>query len=209
MQNTRLAQIQIMLRLQDQINAQVADDWRTCANPWYRAMWCECAELLDHHGWKWWKKQQPDLDQVVLELVDIWHFGLSDWLERDLAPAALEAAIERGLNDGASGDFLAQVEAQARSALTTEAFDAVIFGRLMADIGLEFETLFRRYVGKNVLNRFRQDHGYNTGDYIKVWYGREDNEHLIEAMAGLDADTADFQEALYRALQARYESLER
>ena len=34
----------------------------------------ECSELLDHYGWKWWKHQATDLDQVKLEIVDIWHF---------------------------------------------------------------------------------------------------------------------------------------
>lgn len=37
---------------------------------------------------------------------------------------------------------------------------------------------FKQYTGKNVLNVFRQDHGYKAGTYIKVWDGREDNEHL-------------------------------
>jgi hypothetical protein len=26
--------------------------------------------MLDHYGWKWWKKQTPDTEQVILELVD-------------------------------------------------------------------------------------------------------------------------------------------
>ena len=50
-------------------------------------------ELLDHFGWKWWKLQPGDLDQVRLELVDIWHFGLSDLLRDDLALDVLAAAL--------------------------------------------------------------------------------------------------------------------
>jgi hypothetical protein len=30
-------------------------------------------------------------------------------------------------------------------------------------------------MGKNILNQFRQDHGYKEGIYIKVWNGEEDN----------------------------------
>jgi hypothetical protein len=41
--------------------------------------------------------------------------------------------------------------------------------------GLNLEKLYRLYVGKNILNQFRQDHGYKDGSYIKVWDGDEDN----------------------------------
>jgi hypothetical protein len=37
------------------------------------------------------------------------------------------------------------------------------------------DELYRLYVGKNILNRFRQDHGYKEGTYIKIWQGEEDN----------------------------------
>ena len=70
-------QIIAMLELQDGMNTKVHPDWRNQGYAWHRAIWVECAELMEHHGWKWWKKQSPDRDQVILELVDIWHFGLS------------------------------------------------------------------------------------------------------------------------------------
>ena len=70
-------QIKEMLNLQDKINKKVHADWKTQNFEWYRAIWVECAELLDHYGWKWWKKQIPNTGQIQLELVDIWHFGLS------------------------------------------------------------------------------------------------------------------------------------
>ena len=62
-------QIATMLELQDSMNSKVREDWREQNFEWYRAIWIECAELLDHHGWKWWKKQQPDVNQIALELV--------------------------------------------------------------------------------------------------------------------------------------------
>ena len=70
-------QLATMLKLQSEMNTKVHADWRQQNFEWYRAIWIECAELLDHYGWKWWKKQTPDVDQIALELVDIWHFGLS------------------------------------------------------------------------------------------------------------------------------------
>jgi len=70
-------QLANMLELQNDMNSKVHADWREQDFEWYRAIWVESAELLDHYGWKWWKKQTPDVDQIALELVDIWHFGLS------------------------------------------------------------------------------------------------------------------------------------
>ena len=72
---------------------------------------------------------------------------------------------------------------------------------------LSADSLYCHYVGKNVLNFFRQDHGYQEGTYIKQWQGREDNEHLSELLAELDADASDFPEAVYEALQTRYDQL--
>jgi len=74
-------QIALMLTLQDEMNTKVNSDWREQGFEWYRAIWVECAEMLDHYGWKWWKAQAPDMPQVELELIDIWHFGLSDLLQ--------------------------------------------------------------------------------------------------------------------------------
>ena len=54
-------QIQTMLELQNAMNAKVHADWREQGFEWYRAIWVECAELMDHYGWKWWKKQSPDI----------------------------------------------------------------------------------------------------------------------------------------------------
>ena len=36
---------------------------------------------MDHQGYKWWKKQHSDTEQVQLEVVDIWHFGMSALFE--------------------------------------------------------------------------------------------------------------------------------
>jgi hypothetical protein len=69
---------------------------------------------------------------------------------------------------------------------------------------MDLPGLYRAYVGKNVLNAFRQDHGYKAGTYDKLWQGREDNVHLVELEAILPVDAPDYREALYAALEARY-----
>ncbi len=195
-----------MLSLQDKMNTKVHPQWRQQGFSWYRAVWTECAELMDHHGWKWWKKQNPDTPQIRLEIVDIWHFGLSEMLQSgnsidDIAELVM-AQWEQC--EPASGDFLSCVEALALHSLTTKSFSVPLFCQLMSQCDYSINQLYRQYIGKNVLNFFRQDHGYKEGHYIKVWQGKEDNEHLAEILDILDTYAEDFQDAVYCALEHRY-----
>ncbi len=164
--------------------------------------------MLDHFGWKWWKKQDADLAQVKLELVDIWHFALSELLRAgrldDEVAAQLSAAGTVGEPDPAA--FRLAIEALAASALHTRSFEVEPFLRAMQTLPMDYAELFGMYVGKNVLNTFRQDHGYKEGTYRKTWQGREDNEHLVEVLEELRQETEGLPDALYAALQRRYEA---
>ena len=198
--------LQTMAQMQEAHNIHVHPDWRTNGYEYYRAIWVECAEMLDHYGWKWWKKQDPDLEQVKLELVDIWHFALSELLRADqltdemgIQLAGLELA-EQAQPEA----FRLAIEQMAASSLTTRSFVLDHFAQAMQTLPMGFAELYSLYIGKNVLNNFRQDHGYKTGTYAKLWHGREDNEHLIEVLAELADAGADLPEQLYAALQARY-----
>ena len=71
------AQATTMLTLQAEMNAKVNPQWVQAAYPYLRAVVVEGAEAMEHRGWKWWKKQECDLKQLQMELVDIWHFTLS------------------------------------------------------------------------------------------------------------------------------------
>ena len=200
-------QLHTMLTLQDQINTLVNSDWRGQNFPWYRAIWVESAELLDHFGWKWWKKQEPELDQVKLELVDIWHFGLSLELQQG-SPQLVAEKMQQVLaqNTLEPGEFRENLEAFTLNTLSSKQFDLTGFAQLLIDVDMPFDDLYRRYVGKNVLNRFRQDNGYKDGSYRKTWAGQEDNEHLAELAASLDVTSVDYSEQLYRALESRYDA---
>jgi len=194
-----------MLELQDAMNSKVNPEWREAGYAWYRAIWTECAEMLDHYGWKWWKHQKPDMEQVHLELIDIWHFALSDLiLHSDSMDAAADRALN-GLSNPAPGeDFREAIEGMAMDTIASRSAHVERFARLMQLADLSFDDLFKTYVGKNVLNFFRQDHGYKDGSYIKTWNGREDNEHLAEILASLDADADGFKDTLYQRLEAVY-----
>ena len=198
-------QLMIMLEMQDAMNSRVNAKWRQAGNAWYRAIWTECAEMLDHYGWKWWKHEQPDLEQVQLELIDIMHFAMSDYLLQDTDTAAVAARIAAEISSPREDDDIrSSIETMARSTIENRSMHFSDFANIMHLIGMDFEQLFRTYVGKNVLNFFRQDHGYKDGSYIKVWHGREDNEHLAELLATLDSASDNFRDDLYQGLAARY-----
>lgn len=204
--NAQAQQISIMLELQNNMNTKVNADWQNQGYEWYRAIWVECAELMDHYGWKWWKKQTPDTEQVALELIDIWHFGLSILLQSGKSQAELITLVQAALNINTDEkDFRLDLEKFVAATLGDRQFHIGLFGRLMAGIDMSFEQLYRGYVGKNVLNFFRQDHGYKDGTYRKHWHdGREDNEHLVEAVQSLDTTKSEFKDELYQVLVKRY-----
>ncbi len=199
-------QTRAMLQLQDDMNSKVHPAWREQGNAWYRAIWIECGELMDHFGWKWWKHQTPDTEQVALELIDIWHFGLSILLESGASVDDIADKVAHELDITTDQpDFRLDVEAFTAATLNGQGFHLELFGRLMAGVNMSYAELYRRYVGKNVLNFFRQDNGYKDGSYRKIWAdGREDNEHLVEVVDALDAAADDFSKAVYQVLAKRY-----
>lgn len=210
-------QLDSMLEMQDSMNRKVNHDWVSANNNWYRAIQVEGVEAIEHHGWKWWKKQDCDMAQLRMELIDIWHFMLSAVIQNkhgNIALAKMEMMAELNLHQKsvqfdnqyyvlaqmsllAKLDLLVGMAAARRTSLA-------LFESLLLDCGMSWMDLFKQYVGKNVLNVFRQDHGYKTGTYIKIWDGREDNDHLVEVLDLVDLNSGGVRDALYQSLRARY-----
>ena len=197
-------QLAAMAEMQERHNRLVHPQWASQGHEYYRAVWVECAELLDHFGWKWWKKPSADIDQAKLEIVDIWHFGLSELIRADQVNRELAARLKSALSNQDQQDFRLAVERLALASLATRQFDLDAFAAVMRSLPLGFDELYRLYIGKNVLNAFRQKHGYKEGSYRKRWQGREDNEHLMDILRELDSDEADFADRVSRALAERY-----
>jgi dimeric dUTPase (all-alpha-NTP-PPase superfamily) len=198
-------QLTIMLDLQDKMNQKVHPQWQAQNYAWFRAIWIECGELVEHYGYKWWKKQTPDMGQVQLEVVDIWHFGLSMLIDGSSLESIADDILS-ALDTGpvASLEVIDATEALAESILASREFDVCKFWALMLACDLSFDELFKQYVGKNVLNFFRQDHGYKSGEYIKVWHGEEDNEVLTKILNSAAAVNDDFADWVYTQLKAAY-----
>lgn len=205
-----------MLQLQDSFNQVVNPQWRQAGYAWARAVWVECGELMDHVGYKWWKAAHPDREQCLLEIVDIWHFVMSH--EMTLAPSEQVARdVTQLLAFAASRPHTEQTDEDRRRcidrlAMRSAAFAAgdgasvlVEFLELAQAFDLSMEALFTRYIAKNALNRFRQQHGYKSGHYIKQWQGREDNEVLSAVLAECLAEgPADLMTRVLDALEPLY-----
>ena len=208
-----------MLELQATMNSKVDPDWMNAKYPYLRAVAIEGAEAIEHHGWKWWKKQQKDLAQLQMELIDIWHFFLSEILLRakgdqkeslelllqlipDAKPEKNIRFDDKEINlEGC--DLISKLELLIATAISKR-IEIDLFSMIMDDCELSWGELYSQYVGKNVLNIFRQDYGYKKGTYIKIWDGREDNEHLVDIIDSLDPKNTNFKEAVYNSLQKAY-----
>jgi len=224
--------ILLMLQLQSQLNDSTnGEDWVKGLTKdakeinWKRCIYMECAEMIDSFSWKHWKniKQEPDWANLQIEVVDVWHFVMSLAIEnynKTLRGGIDELAINISnlesfskidtKNDGfvSQKEIILKVEDIMRKVLSQEQlelealiddfFDLVLFS------GLDLESLYRLYVGKNILNQLRQDNGYKEGTYIKIWAGEEDNV----IMKRIWEDNVDITpDALYYELTKLYLSM--
>ena len=142
------AMLHTMADMQEQHNVLVHPQWREQGFEFYRAMWVECAEMLDHFGWKWWKQQTPDIDQVKLELVDIWHFALSELMrERAIDPAVAEQLATVSVDKATDPEsFRLAIETLAAACLSTRSIDLSAFCAAMAALPMDYAELYALYI---------------------------------------------------------------
>jgi hypothetical protein len=118
-----------------------------------------------------------------MELVDIWHFVLSYYTERFGPDAA--SMLQNDIDHKSNYWNERPIRLNFDKLISEAAMGGVhipAFMGLMHQCDLSWDEMHRQYIGKNVLNMFRQANGYKTGTYVKDWSGREDNEVLIELM---------------------------
>lgn len=217
-----------MLELQQELNdATNGKGWESGVTKngklidWKRCTYLECAELIESYPWKHWKNidAKPDYANIKIEAVDIWHFimsqALEDYKRGDLGSIdTLANNITSLTNFSAfSGDviehfkdYYAQIEVvevlmkMLFCGATTEKL-VEAFLDVASISGLNLDTLYTLYIGKNILNQFRQDHGYKNGSYIKIWNGEEDN---VVMQRYLDTHPDTSPQELYTALKSSY-----
>ena len=189
---------------------------------WLRCIHMEVSELIDSTPWKHWKNisSTPDWNNIHIELVDVWHFLMSYILQETNIPKAVSLVNTHCIYESvdiADVDIkLVVKEAEKLSyiafAIETgnmPAFSGVErfidqFFRCCKLSGLSFTWLQKLYIGKNALNKFRQDNGYKEGTYIKNWNGKEDNVVMIAFLE--ESEDINF-ETVYKKMQSEYDNL--
>jgi dimeric dUTPase (all-alpha-NTP-PPase superfamily) len=223
-----MEKLRSMLKLQQQLNDDTnGKGWENGITKngkridWRRCIWLEAAELIESYPWKHWKNidAETDYENISIEAVDIWHFVMSEALrinsiENDgdiellaqkltALPEYMEFAAGKTAKHKDIYDEMRTVESFVEALFCNPTIEKIC-GRFFAVAhlaGLDTNTLYALYTGKNILNRFRQDHGYKSGEYIKEWNGREDNEVLQKIMRENPDISPD---KLYSALSDAY-----
>jgi len=182
---------------------------------WYRCIYMEASEAIDSFNWKHWKSinSDPDWANIKVELVDIWHFIMSELIRlKD------ENYANKYLKLKTQGDFNAEVlintlEKMLNLSVASNIDPKInnirditdLFFTATSQVDMGIEELYKRYVVKNQLNTFRQQHGYKDGSYIKLWNAVEDN---VVAFKIMDENPSISPSGLYQKLELKYAQID-
>lgn len=214
-----LEQFTEMWKLQDELNTQTSGaNWKELNQNWDLAIKSEIMEFFDYIGWKWWKEpdqvKKPSDMQARLELVDIWHFLLSSFIE--IAGLTKEDEFFRLNYEITKSPH--QVLPDTSSLMYLDSPSSSNVGKVqdLSDIihfcDWSWEELYKAYIGKVALNAFRQANGYKEGTYKKIWQfnpdlseGLEDNYFLEQILSELSLTPGALTyQAVYHKLGIEY-----
>ncbi|MGB5918852.1 dUTP diphosphatase [Arcobacter sp.] len=216
-----------MFLLQKELNDSTnGNNWELGTNKygkeinWLRCIHMEVSELIESTPWKHWKNinAAPDMNNIHVELVDIWHFLMSYILQETNIPKAVSLVNTHCIYE-ANSEVDVKLMVKESEKLSYIAF-AIQTGNMPSFSGIErfidqyfrcckisglsFTWLQKLYIGKNCLNKFRQDNGYKEGTYIKEWNGKEDNVIMVSILE--EYENIDFN-LLYTKLTEAYSKL--
>lgn len=181
---------QQIVNLQNEFNNVINPDWQNAGYDFDTAILVEAVELIDSFHWSWWKDGVDNLANAKVEVVDIFHFCLSEWmvtrgsdygtrLHLGIELAHLADKIDwysiGGETDTEGYIYLVKNFLKQYSALHEIANVYSFLTRVAAPLFTSPEELINMYLAKNILNKIRQEFGYKSGTYIKMWGDVEDN----------------------------------
>ncbi len=219
-----------MLELQDTFNSYTSwNDWRKWISNkwkiinWKRCIYMELAEAIDSISWKHWKNIDwgIDYENFKVEMIDVWHFIMSEleiyFSNEELVEliskyssekSEIKLPLEWAKKDNINLDkIIKPYEDLMLSTLTTKTKnDLELFLKrffiALDTTSINFDDLYKLYIWKNVLNKFRQDNWYKEWNYIKIWNWEEDNvimQKIIENTSWFDN--------IYNSLKEVYKTL--
>lgn len=223
-----MSKIKSMLMLQQELNNNTnGTGWEKGVTKqgkpinWRRCILLESAELIESYPWKHWKNidAPADKENIKIEVVDIWHFIMSEILRINATTSnetienlALEirdlsnfTVLKNDANEMGDDYFeqIANIENFVKTLFDGDDWKEMTnsyFG-VVAQSGLNLDSLYQLYIGKNILNKFRQDNGYKDGTYKKIWNEKEDNIVMQEI---LTANSNITPQCLYEELESIY-----
>lgn len=192
-------QMQGMASMQASLNQISYPEWLLTPPDYRLAALVELlGEGIDHTPWKWWKAGELNANRLFLELIDVLHFVLSqqivdcfskngdsedrhDYAVSMTAKKFTEAAeyslktFFKVVSD--VGNLITQkgvekgIKSISLDLLTEEDSDQIVANLflIMHRLGYTGQDIYVSYLGKNILNRFRQENGYKQGTYKKTW----------------------------------------
>lgn len=227
-----LDQMTVMLGLQHNLNTLSYPNWVKDHPDYLLAGAVELlGEGIEYTPWKWWKAGKLQKDRLFLELIDALHFNMSALLVRyKQSPAIGETAQEVTVrvsayqmdNNNNEADpldnfqeaFVPQIiKSITRSYLSESANTGMtMLFNLLYSLGYTGDDIFKSYIGKNVLNTFRQANGYKAGTYVKIWDTnpedpQEDNDFLQKFLASSPVAPEEIYDAAYNYLTMRYQKV--
>lgn len=225
-----MSKIKSMLMLQQELNDNTnGQGWEKGITKqgkpidWKRCILLESAELIESYPWKHWKNidAPADKENIKIEVVDIWHFVMSEILRINTIKSdkTLEDLVEEinslsnfltlqnPANEIADDHFeqITNIESFIKTLFNEEEWKDMTnsYFSIVSQSGLNLDSLYQLYIGKNILNKFRQDNGYKDGSYKKIWDGKEDNVVMQEILFN---DSNITPECLYDELKKIYNS---
>ena len=170
---------------------------------WKRAAILELAENIESLSWKHWKdiNASGDYENVKIETVDTWHFIMSEILSQggipfsessldnlltrlEEAPSFHEAVLTDGYKHTDTEKEIQRNEDLIKGLVTNASAIELLdlFIKIVPQAEMNINDLYTLYIGKNTLNTHRQENGYKTGEYIKIWGEVEDNVVMQEIL---------------------------
>ena len=201
---------EIMVKLQHKFNEETIENYLEKNLNWNSAIIAESGELLDSLGYKWWKKQVPDMENVKVEAIDLLHFVISDTLQMNYDIRNFNDILNSVIKDFEVG--FKEISINLKNSNLFKLIDLlntdrlsrfVVMKAIFEKLEMSNEDVYIAYIVKNCLNKFRQDNGYKDGSYIKDWNSREDNVVTYEIANEWGADEELF-EQLYLDLKTYY-----
>jgi len=179
---------------------------------WKRCIYMESAELIDSGNWKHWKSLDVpvDYDNIKVEFIDLWHFVMSELMINLPVDAAASLIMDMlacmAMNETLDYDTIVlRTEHLMSIVLNDSSYNAnkliYSFTSLQTELGMSVPELYKAYLVKNTLNRFRQNNGYKEGTYIKIIDGIEDNVHMYNIADNLGSPSM---EELYASYEEFY-----